>query len=163
MSSYDLIFSNRPSYLISRHAMFWLCCLLLMYSTFWLPTLSREVAPFFSDWNTKELLQRIEKKGWYASFVSPFFDRWYTSFLGQMAFAYIIIYVAIPGYLSGKKNKTTTTIITALLIAAFLIYQYFQLYIANIKGFKSGERPSMPDHWQLLRFMQPKNVPHVTL
>src|SRR5687768_14789308 len=138
MSSHDLIFSNRPSYRISRHAIFWLFWLLFCYIFNWLPTSSRVFEPFYSSWNIEELLQRIDKRGgWYDSLIWQFFDRWYKGFLVAMVSTYIIIYSALPGFFSRKKNKTST-LITLLLIVAVLIYCYISYYTALENAFKRG-------------------------
>ena len=154
MSSNDLIFSNRFSYRISRHTIFWLCWLLFCFSTIWFPNYSKVFAPFFSTWNWEELLQRIDKRGgWFASFYIPFFHSWYRGFLGQIAFTYFIIYFTLPGYLSGKKNKTFITIITLLFIAAFLTYQYISITTNYAGAVERKERPYMPDYWYRLAVM----------
>lgn len=154
MGSQHFIFSNRPSYRISRHAIFWLFWLLLCYCTLWLPNSSRVFEPFYSSWNIEELLQRIDKRGgWYASLIPQFFNRWYKGFLVAIVFTYIIIYIALPGYFSPKKNKISTTLITLLLIVTVLIYDYISLYTNFANGFKRGNRPSMPDHWYIFAIM----------
>jgi hypothetical protein len=147
MGSHDLIFSNRISYRISRHAIFWLCWFLFCYTTFWLPNFSRVFAPFFSSWNMEELLQRIDKNGWYASFVAQFFYSWYRAFLGDIVFTYAIIYISLPGYFSANKNKTSITLITFLLVAAYLIYKYISISANYAHAVMRGDRLYMPDQW----------------
>lgn len=154
MSSHDLIFSNRPSYRISRHAIFWLSWLLFCFSTEWLPNTSRVFEPFYSSWNLEELLQRIDKRGgWYASLIPQFFDRWYNWFLGDIFFTYILIYVTLPGYFSQKRNKISITLITLLSLVAVLIYDYISLQNGLAKFVKNGSRLFTPDHWYILAVM----------
>ena len=154
MSSHDLIFSHRFSYRISRHIVFWITWLLLVYFAHWLPNFSRVYAPFFSNWNTEELMQRVaERGGWYASLITPFLNAWYKGFLGQIALTNFILFITLPGYLSGKKSKAYTTLATLLFIAAFLFYSYLQLYSNYADAVERGERPFMPDTWYLLTVM----------
>ena len=154
MISQQFIFSNHPAYRISRHTIFWLFWLFFCYITYWLPNSSRVFEPFFSSWNVEELLQRIDKRGgWYDSLIPQFFDRWYKGFLVTIVFTYIIIYIALPGYFSPKKNKISTTLITLLLIVAVLIYDYTSLYTNFANAVKRGQRPIIPDHRYILAFM----------
>ena len=154
MSSHDLIFSNRFSYRISRHAIFWICWFLLVYFTFWLPNFSRIFGPFYSNWNVEELLKRVDKAGgWYASLITQFFKSWYKGFIGGIVFTYLIIYVALPRYFSSKKNTVFAIIITLLLTGIYLGYQYFSIYVNYAGAVKRGERPYMPDHWYMLTVM----------
>jgi hypothetical protein len=162
MSSHDLIFSNRPAYRISRHAMFWSFWLVFGYSITWLPNNSKEFMPFFSNWNWDELLQRIYKQrgGWFNSFYEPFRNYWLKYFLGHIVFTYTILYLVLPGYFSGKKNKIFLTIITLLLLAAYITWHYINTSINFADMVKQGFyeplfnsyvfRPIMPDHSYIL-------------
>ena len=71
-------------------------------------------------------------------------------FSGSIVFTYIIIYIALPGYFSPKKNKIFITLITLLLIAAVLIYHYISLYTNFANAVKPGMTNFMPDHWYAL-------------
>ena len=152
MSSHDLIFSNRPACRISRHVMFWVFWLVFGYSITWLPNNSKEFMPFFSNWNYDELLQRIYKQqgGWFNSFYEPFRNLWWKYFLSHIVFTYTIIYLVLPGYFSGKKNKIFLTIITLLLLAAYITWHYITTSINFADAVKQGDRPVMPDHWYIL-------------
>ena len=70
-----------------------------------------------------------------------------------MAFTYFIIYFTLPGYLSGKKNKPLTTVITLLFIAGYLFYQYTSLYLNYENAVKRGDRSYMPDTSYILAVM----------
>src|SRR5215470_1925204 len=145
MTSSDLIFSNHVSYRISRHVLFWVCWLLFIYLTYWSPNFHVVFAPFYSDWNLRELLKRVDKwGGWYTVITRSFFRSWYKGFLGQMVFTYGIIYVALPLYFSSKR-RFTPIIITLLLLCFYAVFQYLQMHTAYANAFKRGDRPHMPD------------------
>ena len=102
----------------------------------------------------EELLQRIDKRGgWYSSLVPQFFARYYQDFLSSIAITYTIIYVALPGYFSPKKNKATTTLITLLIIVAVVVYLYISLYINLTNAVNYGMRSFKPDRWYILAML----------
>ncbi len=151
MSSHDLIFSNRFSYRVSRHLLFWLVCVLISYVSSWLPNYSVVIGPFYSDWNVEELLKRVDKNGgWVASLTVQFFNSWYKVLLGQIVFTYFILFFTVPGYLSEKKNKTFVTIITLIFMAIHFIYQYSLFYSQYAGAVRRGDRPYMPDRGYII-------------
>lgn len=133
MTTYDFIFSNRPSHRITRHVIFWVIWWLYFIVTFLLPTFqfpgyaSNTHNPFIAKYGVLLFIKEV-----------LIFKSLLPVILPQVAYTYAIISFALPRYFFKRKGFAATTFafigIMAFIYAASIGLMYIPFYRNYILG-----------------------------
>ena len=157
MSSQQFIFSNRSSYRISRHAIFWVSWWLYFITTFLLPTFH------FPGWAIFKV-PMVEKFGWL------FFEKrifiissLIPVILPQAIYTYIILYFLLPRFFFKPKNILVSSVVLAGMITFTYIASIGFMYVPFYHSYIIGMRNDLPSIIEMIHFVNKSYLFHLPI